>query len=290
MKDMICIDGLEVFARHGVYPEENENGQTFIVCAEMAADFTKAAENDDLEESTDYGAVCRFITEFMQKNTYKLIETAAVRLAEAILDTFPLLFGVRLRIEKPEAPIGLPFDTVAVETERAWHRAYIALGSNMGDKEAYLDGAVDALGRTRGIRMGEVSDHLVTAPYGGVEQDDYLNAVLWADTYHSPERLLDILHGIEADADRVREIRWGPRTLDLDILLYDDLVLDTPDLHIPHIDMHNRDFVLRPLSQIAPYVRHPVLRKTAGELPAELPYSTEKCTSGPDILLQYFKV
>ena len=274
MYDIISITDLEIFAHHGVFPEETAAGQTFYVSAEMYADFSDAASGDDLDKSTDYGAVCHFMTDFMQKNTYKLIETAAVRMSEAVLDEFPLLKGIRLRVDKPGAPVGLPFGTVSVETERSWHRVYIAIGSNMGDSRAYLDNAVKALKETKGIRLGAVSDYIVTAPYGGVEQDDFLNGALALDTYHSPEKLLRILHEIEADAGRERLVHWGPRTLDLDILLYDDSVIDTEDLHIPHIDMHNRDFVLKPLSQIAPYVRHPVLNKTIMQLLSELERSS----------------
>ena len=93
-------------------------------------------------------------------------------------------------------------------------------------------------------------------------------------TYLTPHELLDTLHDIEKKAGRKRVIRWGPRTLDLDILLYDDLILDDAVLHIPHIDMQNRNFVLEPLVQIAPYVRHPVLNKTAQQLLADLKGAT----------------
>ena len=81
-----------------------------------------------------------------------------------------------------------------------------------------------------------------------------------------PEELLDVLHEIEKAAHRERKIHWGPRTLDLDILLYDDLVLDTQDLHIPHVEMHLRDFVLIPMAQIAPWKRHPLTGKTMDEM------------------------
>ena len=275
MSDIIHITGLEIYARHGVYNEENEKGQTFIISAELGADFEAAAGGDDLEKSTDYGAVCHFLTKYLQEHTYKLIETCAVSAAEAVLDEFPLLESVKLRVDKPFAPIGLPFKSVAAETKRCWHTAYIALGSNMGDSRAYLDGAVRALGGRRGIRVLCNADYLVTKPYGGVEQDDFLNGMMKIRTYHSPWKLLDILHEIEEAADRKRIIRWGPRTLDLDIIFYDDLVLDAEELHIPHIDMQNRDFVLRPLAQIAPYVRHPVLNKTVEELYRELEISQE---------------
>ena len=118
--------------------------------------------------------------------------------------------------------------------------------------------------------MLKVSDFLVTAPYGGVEQDDFLNGALALKTLLTPQELLERLHEIEQKAHRERLIHWGPRTLDLDILLYDDLVLDTPDLIIPHVEMHLRDFVLIPLAQIAPWKRHPVLGLTVSQMLADL--------------------
>lgn len=118
--------------------------------------------------------------------------------------------------------------------------------------------------------MLKVSDFLVTAPYGGVEQDDFLNGALALKTLLTPQELLERLHEIEQEAHRERLIHWGPRTLDLDILLYDDLVLDTPDLIIPHVEMHLRDFVLIPLAQIAPWKRHPVLGLTVSQMLADL--------------------
>ena len=97
-------------------------------------------------------------------------------------------------------------------------------------------------------------------------EDDFLNGALELRTMLAPEELLCALHEIEQEANRVREIHWGPRTLDLDILLYDDLVLDTPDLHIPHVEMCLRDFVLIPMAQIAPWKRHPLTQKTVAEM------------------------
>lgn len=264
--DKITIQNLEVFANHGVFSEENVLGQKFIISAVLYTDIRKAGWTDELEYSTHYGEVSHFIETFVKAHTFKLIESVVHQLAQEILLSFPLVEQIDLEIKKPWAPIGLPLDTVSVSVHRGWHTAYIALGSNMGDKKAYLDTAVEMLRANRYCQVGRIADYLVTKPYGGVEQDDFLNSALELRTLLSPEELLDTLHAIEQEAGRERLIHWGPRTLDLDILLYDDLVLDTEDLHIPHIELHKRDFVLIPLCEIAPYLRHPLLHKTMTEL------------------------
>lgn len=268
--DKIHIKNLEVFARHGIFPEENVLGQKFVVSAVLYTSTREAGRADDLAKSIHYGEVSRFITEFMEQNTFQLLETAAERLAEELLLNIERLEKICLEIKKPWAPVGLPLETVSVEIERGWHTAYIAFGSNLGDKEANLCLGVEGLRSTRGCRVETVSDFLVTAPYGGVEQDDFLNGAMKIRTLLTPHELLERLHEIEQEAKRERVVRWGPRTLDLDILLYDDLILDEEELHIPHIEMYKRDFVLKPLCQIAPYARHPVYNRTVAELLADL--------------------
>ncbi|MDY3250472.1 MAG: 2-amino-4-hydroxy-6-hydroxymethyldihydropteridine diphosphokinase, partial [Candidatus Choladocola sp.] len=255
-----------VFAKHGVFPEENVLGQKFVLSAILYTDTRKSGLTDSLEDSTHYGEVSHFMKAFVEGHTFRLLESVAEQLTQELLLSFPLIRKVDLEIKKPWAPIGLPLDTVSVRIVREWHTAYIALGSNMGEKKAYLDMAVQRLDEHRCCRVVKVADYINTSPYGGVEQDDFLNSALELQTLLTPEELLDLLHEIEQDAGRKRLIHWGPRTLDLDILLYDQLVLDTEDLHIPHIDMQNRDFVLIPLAQIAAYRRHPVLNRTIGEL------------------------
>lgn len=268
--DKIIIEDLEIYAHHGVFPEEKEKGQTFFLSAILHTDTRKAGLTDDLENSINYGMVSHMMTDFVQQNTFDLLETVVEKLAEKMLKEFPSLQEVTLRIDKPEAPVGLPFGTVAVEITRKWHIAYIALGSNMGDKKAYINGALAALDDMDDCVVESVSSLIETAPYGYTNQDDFLNGCLCLKTLLTPQELLDRLHEIEAAADRKREVRWGPRTLDLDIIMFDDLVMDTLELHIPHIDMHRREFVLRPLAEIAPWVRHPVIGKTVLELANEL--------------------
>lgn len=269
-RDEIRIENLEVFAHHGVYPEETKEGQTFFVNAALYTDVHKAGRTDALEDSTNYGDACYFITRWMQENTCKLLEAVAERLSRAILLEYPLIAAVELEIRKPEAPIPLPFGCVSVKVRRGWHRAYVALGSNMGDRKAYLDGAVEALKAHPQIRVTKISDFLETKPYGVTEQADFLNGAVELETLLEPEELLEALHEMEAAADRKRVLRWGPRTLDLDILFYDTLAYESDTLTIPHPDLANRDFVLKPMRQIAPHFRHPVSGKTTAQLLEEL--------------------
>lgn len=268
--DKISIKNLEVFANHGVFPEENKLGQKFLVTATLYTDTRNAGMRDDLTQSIHYGIVSQKITDFLQEHTYQLIETAAEQLVQELLLHTEHLQAVTLELKKPWAPVGLPLETVSVTITRGWYTAYIALGSNMGDKKAYLDGAVKAISEIEGCELLRISDYICTAPYGGVEQDDFLNACLSLRTLLTPHELLGRLHEIEQAAKRERLIHWGPRTLDLDILMYDDLVMDTEDLIIPHIEMHLRDFVLKPLAQIAPWKRHPLLGLTVAQILAQL--------------------
>lgn len=269
--DEIRIENLKIYAYHGVYEEENKTGQDFFVNATLYTDTRKAGKTDALSCSVDYGEVCHFINDYIKNHTYQLIETVAEQTAQQILQKFPLLKKVDLEIRKPEAPIGLPFESVSVKIERGWHLAYVALGSNMGDKEGYIKTAVDALKANENIRQVRASSLIWTAPYGEVQnQEDFLNGMLELETLYTPTELLAVLHELEQNANRVRTIHWGPRTLDLDIIFYDDLVMDTKELTIPHCDMQNREFVLKPLCELAPYKRHPLLGKRVEELLKEL--------------------
>ncbi len=268
--DEIHIDDLEVYAHHGVFPEEKEKGQLFYVNLALYTDTRRAGQQDELTLSTHYGEVCHLVTKWMQEHTYDLIETVAETVAQQILLQYPLVHALDVEIRKPQAPIGLPFGSVSVKIHRGWHHVYVALGSNMGDRKKYLQMGVNAMGERKDIRLKAVSSWRQTAPYGGVEQEDFLNGVMEIQTLQTPQELLDYLHEVEQRADRKRELHWGPRTLDLDILLYDDLVMETEELILPHVDMQNRDFVLGPMAEIAPWVRHPVLGLTMGQLYAQL--------------------
>jgi 2-amino-4-hydroxy-6-hydroxymethyldihydropteridine diphosphokinase len=144
---------------------------------------------------------------------------------------------------------------------------YIALGSNIGDRLAFLRKGKDALGQYMNIiATSAVYD---TEPIGTAAQDRFLNAALAAETELSPQKVLSICLAIEKENGRAREAKNAPRTLDLDLLLYDDLRIDSPELMLPHPRMHERAFVLAPLCDIDPELLHPVLRVPVRELLAK---------------------
>ena len=268
--DEIRIDNLKVYAYHGVYDSEKEKGQNFYVNAVLHTDFSKAAENDDIELATDYAAVCQTIKEVMTVKKYDLIETVAERVAEQILISFERINAVDVEIRKPQAPVPMEFESISVKVSRKWSDAYIAYGSNMGDKEGYIEEALNKISGRADCKMVANSSLINTKPYGGVEQDDFLNGVCHIKTLLKPEDLLDALHEIENEAGRERKIHWGPRTLDLDILFYDNLIYDSERLAIPHADIANRDFVLVPMAEIAPYKRHPISGMTMEQMLQQL--------------------
>ena len=146
--------------------------------------------------------------------------------------------------------------------------ADISLGSNMGARRAAIEAAVDALRATEGVNELVLSEVIETPPVGPTGQGPYYNAVVRLQTTLSPRGLLERCQQIETEhgRDRDSEQRWGSRPLDLDLLLHGDSVIDEPGLTVPHPLMHERDFVLRPLVQIAPGAVHPVLKATAESL------------------------
>ena len=268
--DKICINDLTVFAYHGVMKEENVVGQKFLISVSMSLDTQNAGITDDIDKAVNYADVCDEICTFAKENTFKLIETLAEGIAELILFKYEKVKSVEVTVKKPWAPVHIPVENVSVTIERKWHDVYLSLGSNIGDKKEHLDNAVKMLESNKGIKVCEVSDYLVTTPVGYLEQDNFLNSAVHIKTIYSPITLLDITQEIENAEMRVREIHWGPRTLDIDIILYEDYIINTERLIIPHPESELREFVLKPLSSIAPRLVHPILNKTISDIYNEL--------------------
>jgi dihydroneopterin aldolase/2-amino-4-hydroxy-6-hydroxymethyldihydropteridine diphosphokinase len=264
--DKIRIKNLEVFAYHGVFEEEKVKGQTFIVDLTLHLDTRKPGQTDLLEDALDYGEVCYFVNDYMRDRAFDLLEALAENLAKDLLLKFSKAKEVELEIKKPSAPINLPFEYVSILINRRWHSVYIGLGSNMGDKKKYLEEAIISINNKEGCKVNRASSFIETKPYGNIKQDDYLNGCILIETLHSPRELLAILNEIERLAGRVRGEKWQKRTLDLDILFYDELIYNSQNLSIPHYDLHNRKFVLDSLYEIAPQYCHPIKNKTVEEM------------------------
>ncbi|MCG2709811.1 MAG: 2-amino-4-hydroxy-6-hydroxymethyldihydropteridine diphosphokinase [Thermodesulfovibrionales bacterium] len=145
--------------------------------------------------------------------------------------------------------------------------AYISIGSNLGDREENCRQAIKLIEKN-GIVVKKQSLMYETEPWGVKDQPKFINMAIEAETDKKPEELLRVLEEIEKEIGRTETVKWGPRVIDLDILFYDDLILKTQDLEIPHPLMHERAFVLKPLCEIAPDKRHPVTEKTVKEMAA----------------------
>ena len=264
--DQLRIKDLEIFAFHGLFLSEKELGQKFVISASLSYDMTKAATDLDLDSSIHYGELCQKWTTWFQEESEDLIETVAYKLVER---TYPLVQEIELELKKPWAPVHLPLETCSVTIHRRKQRAFIALGSNMGDKTANLKQAIDYM-RARGIHILKESSVITTEPWGDVEQDRFANQVIEVETWLPAPILLETLLAIESEMGRIREVHWGPRLIDLDLLFVEDKVFYTDELILPHPYIAERLFVLESLQEIAPHFIHPVLGQPIRHLYQEL--------------------
>ncbi len=273
--DQICIKDLEIFAHHGVFQEEKQLGQKFILTITLDVDLYTSAISGDLEQTVNYGVLCQEVEDVFTQTSYDLIETAGENVAEYILSHYPIVHAVSVQVKKPWAPIGKSLDTASITINRGRHRAFIAFGSNMGDSRAIIDNALKKIESLPGILSFRASSIIETAPWGYENQDNFLNGVIDVTTWIPPHALLKQMLKIEQEAHRERIIKWGPRTLDLDLIFYDDLILETPDLILPHPLMAQRAFVLEPMAELAPYFVHPVYHQNMTELLTKLNTQTQ---------------
>lgn len=259
--DRITLTGLRATGYHGVFDHEKREGQEFIVDIVLSVDHRLAGRTDDLDDTLNYAQVAEVAIARITGPSYDLIEA----LAEAIAGDCLTLDGVahaEVTVHKPGAPIPHTFSDVSVTVTRARSaEVVIALGSNLGDREATLRAAVSELRGVPGLRVLVVSRPVETDPVGGPEQGDYLNAVIRARTDLAPYDVLSTLHRIEARHGRTRAVRWGERTLDLDLIQYgspgerDEVRSDDPALLLPHPRAIERAFVLLPWLDADPRAR-----------------------------------
>jgi dihydroneopterin aldolase/2-amino-4-hydroxy-6-hydroxymethyldihydropteridine diphosphokinase len=256
VSDHVLINDLRFESIIGVLDQERLAPQPLRVDVDMEIDLHDAGSSDDLEQTVHYGEVAVALANLARDTQYLLLERLAQHMAEVVL-SFPLVRAVELTLTKLQPPIPEQIDSTAVRIRRVRaevssttrHRAIVALGSNLGRREAHLRFAVERLGESV-VAQSQVFE---TDPVGGPDdQDAYLNMVVVLETELDPYALLRWLHRIEADAGRERIVHWGPRTLDLDLLFFDDVVITGGNLAVPHPRYAERRFVLAPLSEVAP--------------------------------------
>ncbi|MFC0582367.1 2-amino-4-hydroxy-6-hydroxymethyldihydropteridine diphosphokinase [Micrococcoides hystricis] len=259
--DWIQLTGVNGYGYHGVFAQERYQGQHFSVDLNIGTDFSAAASSDEVTDTVHYGEVAALVHAHIVGEPVNLIERLAANIATDILQNFPTIDRLEVRVHKPDAPIQVPFESVAVthvarrdKATPSWQQAILALGSNLGEKDTTLDTAIEALQDHPNIRVLNVSPRAITKAVGGPEgQPDFVNMVVRVATTLKPFELLGACQQIESDHDRVRTIRWGPRTLDIDMITYADVKQDSPILRLPHPLAHQRAFVLEPWSWMEPH-------------------------------------
>jgi dihydroneopterin aldolase/2-amino-4-hydroxy-6-hydroxymethyldihydropteridine diphosphokinase len=251
--DRIELRGLRVLGVHGALPEEQDRAQPFEIDLDVEADLSVAGASDHLADTVDYGAVTAVAAAVVGGERFRLLERLAERIASEVADVDPRIRSVTVTVRKLRPPLPVDLTSAGVRVTRRpqprrRRRAFIGLGSNLGDRIGTLRIAVAAL-----PDVVAVSPVYETEPVGGPDgQPSYLNLVAELSTDRTPRQLLEIGQQLEAAAGRVRAERFGPRILDVDVLLVGDEAVDEPDLTVPHPRMHERRFVLAPLADLAP--------------------------------------
>jgi dihydroneopterin aldolase/2-amino-4-hydroxy-6-hydroxymethyldihydropteridine diphosphokinase len=262
-RDRVRLLGVRGTGFHGVFEHERREGQEFVVDVELVVDLTPAAASDDLVDTVNYGEIGAAVLARIQGEPHDLIERVAGLVAMDVL-AHAAVDEVTVTVHKPQAPVGVPLDDVAVCVTRRREPVpvVVALGANLSYRgeppQVTLSGALACLGPEVGLTDAAASGFYDTEPVGGPEQPAYVNAVLTAMTTLSPTSLLRELHGVEARFGRTREVLWGARTLDLDLIQYGDpasgtdVTSERSSLTLPHPRAHERAFVLVPWLEVDP--------------------------------------
>ncbi|MFT4657281.1 MAG: dihydroneopterin aldolase/2-amino-4-hydroxy-6-hydroxymethyldihydropteridine diphosphokinase [Candidatus Aldehydirespiratoraceae bacterium] len=257
MADQIEINGLRVVTIVGALPHEREIPQPLEIDLAFDVDLHDAGMTDELGDTVHYGLVADRVVAVVEESKDILLERLVSRIADEVL-AFDRVEAVEVKLTKVRPPLAVDAVNTAVRIRRTRaeaqmpphtiHTAYVALGSNLGDRESFLRIGVRGLGNVTAM-----SNVYETDPVGGPDdQGPYLNMVVQVETSLDPFALLRRCQRIEAEAMRQRIVHWGPRTLDVDIVQFDDIALECDELSIPHPRFGERRFVLAPLADIAP--------------------------------------
>lgn len=252
--EKIVMKNLGFYAYHGAMSEENVLGQKFFLDVELICDIAEAGYSDDVLDTVHYGEVYETIKNVMENERYDLIEKVAQRIIDDIFEKFEKVKEIEVAVKKPEAPVPGIYDYFGVTFRRKRkefsNRAYLGIGGNIGDRKENIENALKLLNKSESIKVVKVSSLYETEPWGYTDQDWFMNIVAEIETELNPYDLLEYCQKVENELKRVRKIRWGPRTIDVDILLYDGFESDDEKLTVPHPRMTERAFVMVPLFEI----------------------------------------
>ena len=254
--DRICLSGLRFDTLIGVLPEERQARQPVLIDLVLYQMPSPATKTDCLEHTVSYAAVYERVRDRIDNSQFSLVERLAGELAKTLLTEFEPLLWVDVGVFKPQAPLPGRFQTAGICIQRSrgdfglMTTVDLSLGANLGDRLATLREAVSQLSSHPQIEQLAVSSVYETKPIGLVDQPDFLNLALRIRTDLEPFTLLAICQQIEHGLGRQRTVRWGPRTIDIDLLTYGSIVSAAPDLTLPHPRMQDRDFVQIPLREL----------------------------------------
>lgn len=245
----IGIRGLQCHGKHGVYQEEKVEEQPFSIDGSFYFDGARCLPSDRITDSINYSTLARFIQNFVKNSSFNLLETLADRLACNLWTTFPELDRIQITITKSPKSWADEGTTFSATVDLSPSPVILGLGSNLGDRKDNLERAIRAIGEIPlTVRVAESTIH-ETAPLIVTDQADFLNQCLLVRTILSPFQLLEATQKIEAHLGRVRLKDKGPRTIDIDLLLFGGQFIDGTDLRIPHPDLAGRRFWIEELAQ-----------------------------------------
>ena len=281
----ILIKDLNLFGYHGVRDSEKKDGQNFCFNIEILLNKNSFLNSDNLENTLNYSQVIRILKDINSNQRFNLLETLSQTIANRIMEISSLIEKVSVKIEKTSPPIKENIESVGVEyildrksvegsgkgkLESSEVNVYMSLGSNIRNRENNLRKAVDLIGRSPNINIIKVSSIYETEPMYFKDQDSFYNIVLQAqvDRELSPFEIIGFLKGIEHGFGRKRsEKRYGPRIIDIDLLYYGEMVIESDFLTVPHPGIEERKFVLVPLNEIAPELK--IKSRNIGEFIAD---------------------
>ena len=254
--DQIQLYGLSFQTLIGINPEEQDTLQPVTIDLNLYLMPLKACRTDDLTQSISYATVYDQVAHLVHTHHVGLVERLAGLIAETLLKKHPALMALDVAVSKPQAPLPGPFAKAGITIHRTradfalMTAVDLSLGANLGDCLETLKQAISLLGGHPQNHLVAVSAVYQTTPVGLLNQPDFYNLVVRLETSLDPFALLDFCQQIEQRFDRERVLRWGPRTLDIDLLTYGQLITESAQLSLPHPRMGERDFVLIPLAEL----------------------------------------